>query len=32
MATTSVYGVTKLSAAADDATLAATAKSVYDLT
>ena len=31
-ASTSIYGATKLSAAADDATVAATAKSVYDLT
>lgn len=31
LASTNTYGVTKLSAAADDNTLAATAKSVYDL-
>ena len=31
-ASTSIYGVTKLSAAADDDSVAATAKSVYDLT
>ena len=32
MASLNTYGVTRLSAAADDSTLAATAKSVYDLT